>query len=645
MLYCAAWMLYCAAMQVLGVSGGPGPACVVVMTGAAPVASVAAPAGEAVPNYAGPPSSALMLEVPVATVGTWSTSAAPALFEFRAAAQAAAVVSPVLVAAPAAAQAAAVAPPALVAAQVAAVAPPALMAAPAAAQTHAAAAEAVSAVAVAAATTLAGAQGAAAPVLKAAAAQGPVAETLAGAGCLIGAKRSGPERCAVGAGGGLHPGGLATTQPAGRPAAVVPAAAEDTCSTKVSSPCQEPQLKRHKVLQQLLAAGASVDVDLLTEYGQPTGEVMRLWVVSELGKGMFGTTWGVCKSMASCEAQGGEAAGSSGGSQSTNSTRAVMQDRPPASLLKAEYALKVCHSFHEMAAEYQAGTTAEQHEQLQFQTARKEVTVLKSVHAGDAVLNIIQLHAFGMIRSSSCAGSAAVTGVNRGQDGNKQYCLLLELAAHGSLESWVRPGGIPRGMAPAPAHKLLKHIVNGLQDLHSKSGVIHRDLKCSNAVLSGNVSRPVAKLIDFGVSKVMGTDLGDLGKTWRAGTPWFRPPEMREGCKHDVRVDSYQLGMMLVEIRFGEYLPFLHLTADEDGAGLPLSEEQLEQRLSNLAAELDHPDCPYTKPWQDGRVMLTPAEVEFLKMCLEPDVSRRATMQELSGTLYFKKGPAASHPT
>jgi serine/threonine protein kinase len=228
------------------------------------------------------------------------------------------------------------------------------------------------------------------------------------------------------------------------------------------------------------------------------------------------------------------------------------------------------------------------------------------------------------------------------QGGRKLYCLLLELAELGTLDDLVRPKGVPKGLGPEAAHPLMVGILRGLSAVHNKARAIHRDIKSTNIVLTGEAAAPKVKLIDFGCAHYMGNYLDDLSDKWDVGTPQFAAPEQREGFLHDVRIDSYQLGLTFVQLRFGEGVPFPHLWRQYTAEMVPLSKEQQEQRRQDLVEELSRDDCVYTHDWADGRVKLTPAELDFLKRCLEPDVRRRDTVLRLIRHPYNLEGPGAA---
>jgi len=104
-------------------------------------------------------------------------------------------------------------------------------------------------------------------------------------------------------------------------------------------------------------------------------------------------------------------------------------------------------------------------------------------------------------------------------------------------------------------------VLSGLAAAHER-GILHRDIKPENVFLAERPGYPpIAKLLDFGVSKVVSgapnsewDDETDLTKTGMVmGTPYYMSPEQARGDRNlDGRVDLYACGVLLYEALTGQ---------------------------------------------------------------------------------------------
>ena len=104
--------------------------------------------------------------------------------------------------------------------------------------------------------------------------------------------------------------------------------------------------------------------------------------------------------------------------------------------------------------------------------------------------------------------------------------------------------------------RLFIEVCNAVQHAHQK-GVIHRDIKPTNVMVTLHDGDPVAKVIDFGVAKATSQRLTErtlftaFGQF--IGTPAYMSPEQAEmsGLDVDTRSDVYSLGVLLYELLTG----------------------------------------------------------------------------------------------
>ena len=114
-------------------------------------------------------------------------------------------------------------------------------------------------------------------------------------------------------------------------------------------------------------------------------------------------------------------------------------------------------------------------------------------------------------------------------------------------------------MPPARAAGLGRQILAGVRAAHANH-VVHRDLKPDNIILLDGVEGDFAKILDFGLAKMMrGEDsaASQLTNTGFAlGTPGYMSPEQARGTEADERSDLYAVGVILYHMVTGRK-PFI----------------------------------------------------------------------------------------
>ena len=99
-------------------------------------------------------------------------------------------------------------------------------------------------------------------------------------------------------------------------------------------------------------------------------------------------------------------------------------------------------------------------------------------------------------------------------------------------------------------------VCQAVQHAHQK-GIIHRDVKPNNVLVTLHDGKPVVKVIDFGVAKAIDHRLTERTLFTRfsemIGTPLYMSPEQAEmsGLDIDTRTDVYSLGVLLYELLTG----------------------------------------------------------------------------------------------
>jgi serine/threonine protein kinase len=150
----------------------------------------------------------------------------------------------------------------------------------------------------------------------------------------------------------------------------------------------------------------------------------------------------------------------------------------------------------------------------------------------------------------------AVIVTDFGEDENGVVFLVMEYLDGRTLKEIIKSEG--------PMHlkrvvEIIRQVSGALEAAHSQ-GVIHRDLKSDNIMLSRPHGNEWAKVLDFGIAKIQQPegvrDLEITAANLVIGTPQYMSPEQ---CSQtgtlDARSDIYSLGVILYEMLVGR-VPF-----------------------------------------------------------------------------------------
>src|SRR6188768_15324 len=137
-----------------------------------------------------------------------------------------------------------------------------------------------------------------------------------------------------------------------------------------------------------------------------------------------------------------------------------------------------------------------------------------------------------------------------GEEAGVPYIAMRYVAGADLARRLVREGRL----APDVAVELIAQVGNGLDAIHA-AGLVHRDVKPANVLLSGGEGSDHAYITDFGVARNVATESG-LTQTGRfVGTLDYVAPEQISGGAVDARADVYALGCLLFKLLTGE-VPF-----------------------------------------------------------------------------------------
>jgi tetratricopeptide (TPR) repeat protein len=118
--------------------------------------------------------------------------------------------------------------------------------------------------------------------------------------------------------------------------------------------------------------------------------------------------------------------------------------------------------------------------------------------------------------------------------------LTMEYIPGKTLSQWVKEGAHARANLRQKV-EILRGVAAGLAEAH-KMGVIHRDLKPQNVILTPG---GIPKVLDFGIAYAEVEESGDLTQEGHfVGSPKYVSPEQIQGLPLDPRSDIYSLGLL-----------------------------------------------------------------------------------------------------
>lgn len=143
--------------------------------------------------------------------------------------------------------------------------------------------------------------------------------------------------------------------------------------------------------------------------------------------------------------------------------------------------------------------------------------------------------------------------IDSGQLGTEVLCTVFEYVPGKTLAQVLREETC---LNPREATHLLTQVLDALGCAHS-AGVVHRDLKPHNIMITTTGVRRNAMVLDFGIGAVVEVaqfeELARLTKTNELlGTPAYAAPEQLRGLPPTVRSDLYSWALVFLECLTGE---------------------------------------------------------------------------------------------
>ena len=194
---------------------------------------------------------------------------------------------------------------------------------------------------------------------------------------------------------------------------------------------------------------------------------------------------------------------------------------------------------------------------------------------------------------------------------NSEYIfIIMEYLAGGDLGNYAKKKDY--SFTEEDVALIVYQITEGINYLH-KFGVMHRDLKPDNIMLTNKNDISSLKIMDFGLSKILGPN---EKATDGFGTLSFVAPEVLVRKPYNKEVDIWSIGITLYYILTGT-LPF---DDDQD------NEEIIAKKV--VYSKLTF----YDKKWEK----ISKECINFVEICLEKEIEKRANSKDLLNHKWLK---------
>ena len=141
------------------------------------------------------------------------------------------------------------------------------------------------------------------------------------------------------------------------------------------------------------------------------------------------------------------------------------------------------------------------------------------------------------------------------------FYIVMDYAEGKDLTHWIEAQGGAQKVPLESRLEIVAQVADALQAAH-EAGIIHRDVKPSNIIVSGTQPGTLrVRLTDFGIGQLVSQDLltgmtrGGFTMTITGsdtGTPLYMAPELLGGKPASTRSDIYSLGVVLYQFLVGD---------------------------------------------------------------------------------------------
>ncbi len=211
-----------------------------------------------------------------------------------------------------------------------------------------------------------------------------------------------------------------------------------------------------------------------------------------------------------------------------------------------------------------------------------------------------------------------------GENEKIQVC-VMELLDSGNFAEYYKAN-----QNPAILKKLLQDVLNGLAYLHKK-GIVHRDIKPANILIKEGVEGPIAKITDFGISKITDTVNNNSSSALVVSIPYMAPEQLnprKYGIDEKIsfNLDLWSLGVTIYEVITGNALfknseqeSSEQIMANIMSPGLPEKINELQEPFRNIVSHCVVKNARERSRKAEDLLELLNARYENLKVTETPE--------------------------
>lgn len=189
--------------------------------------------------------------------------------------------------------------------------------------------------------------------------------------------------------------------------------------------------------------------------------------------------------------------------------------------------------------------------------------------------------------------------------------IILEYLSGGNLNGYL--SSQKSLLSEKAIQKLILQLASGIRYLHHY-GIIHRDLKPDNIMMSDKSDSPVLKIVDFGLSKVLGIN---EKSNESYGTLAFAAPELILRKNYDKTIDIWSLGVIVYFLICGNY-PFNNKDNDMNKIAMDIIKGEIKF-IGNI--------------WKSMNSLAK----DLVLKCLERNVQKRININNFFGHKWFQE--------